>query len=91
MSVYKTVLLLLRNIYIAQEYLSTLNTLYFTLLLFTCLFIADTVVQSWPEVLRMTQILIYTKFAASVSLDIFVRSYYGILKYKCQRLLLTIA
>lgn len=30
---------------------------------------------------RMTQILISTKFAASVSLDIFVRCYYGILKY----------
>ena len=30
-------------------------------------------VQSWPKVLRMTQILISTKFAASVSLDIFVR------------------
>ena len=29
----------------------------------------------------MTQILISTKFAASVSLDIFVRCYYGILKY----------
>ena len=28
-------------------------------------------VQSWPKVLRMTQILISTKFAASVSLDIF--------------------
>uniref|UniRef100_A0A4W5JW74 N-acylneuraminate cytidylyltransferase n=1 Tax=Hucho hucho TaxID=62062 RepID=A0A4W5JW74_9TELE len=53
----------------------------------------------WKEVaymvLRMTQILIFTKFAASVSLDIFVRCYYGILKYNykyfmCQRLLLTI-
>ena len=33
-----------------------------------------------PKVLRMTQILISTKFAASVSLDIFVRCYYGILK-----------
>ena len=38
-------------------------------------------VQSWPKVLRMTQILPSTKFAASVSLDIFVRCYYGILKY----------
>ena len=38
-------------------------------------------VQSWPTVLRMTQILISTKFAASVSLDIFVRCYYGLLKY----------
>ena len=38
-------------------------------------------VQSWPKVLRKTQILIFTKFAASVSLDIFVRGYYGILKY----------
>jgi hypothetical protein len=28
-------------------------------------------VQSWPNVLRMTQILISTKFSASVSLDIF--------------------
>ena len=37
--------------------------------------------QSWPKVLRMTQILISTKFAASVSLDIFVRCYYGILEY----------
>ena len=37
--------------------------------------------QSWPKVLRMTQILISTKFAASVSSDIFVRCYYGILKY----------
>ena len=38
-------------------------------------------VQLWPKVLRMTQILISTKFAALVSLDIFVRCYYGILKY----------
>ena len=37
--------------------------------------------ESWPKVLRMTQILISTKFAASVYLDIFVRCYYGILKY----------
>ena len=36
---------------------------------------------SWSKVLRMTQILIFTKFAASVSLGIFVRCYYGILKY----------
>jgi hypothetical protein len=28
-------------------------------------------VKSWPKVLSMTQILIFTKFAASVSLDIF--------------------
>ena len=34
-----------------------------------------------PKVLRSTQILISTKFAASVSFDIFVRCYYGILKY----------
>ena len=38
-------------------------------------------IQLWPKVLRVTQILISTKFAASVSLDIFVRCYYGILKY----------
>jgi len=44
-------------------------------------FADDTTVQSWPKVLRMTQILISTKFATSVSLDIFVRCYYGILKY----------
>jgi hypothetical protein len=37
-------------------------------------------VQSLPKDMRMTQILIYTKFAASVSLDSFVRCYYGILK-----------
>ena len=29
-----------------------------------------TIVQSWPKVLRMTQLLISTKFAASVSVDI---------------------
>ena len=37
--------------------------------------------QSWPKVLRMTQIQIFTKFATSVSLDIFVICYYGRLKY----------
>ena len=41
----------------------------------------DYTVQLWPKYLRMTQILIFTKFAASVSLDIFVRCYYWILKY----------
>ena len=43
-------------------------------------------IQSWPKVLRMTQILIFTKSAASVSLDIFVRCYYGILKYNIKPL-----
>ena len=43
--------------------------------------IESCLVQSWPKVFRITQILIYTMFAASVSLDIFVRCYYGILKY----------
>ena len=38
-------------------------------------------VQSWPKVLRTTQKYIFTKFATSVALDIFVRCYYGILKY----------
>ena len=35
----------------------------------------------WTKVFRMTQIFIFIKSAASVSLDIFVRCYYGILKY----------
>ena len=44
-------------------------------------------IQSWPKVLRMTQIYIFTKFAASVSLDIFVRCYYGRLKYNYKHLI----
>ena len=38
-------------------------------------------VYSCGQKLRMTQILIFTKFAASVSLDMFVSCYCGILKY----------
>lgn len=37
-------------------------------------------VELWPKVLRMTSFFL-TKFAASVFLDIFVISFYGILKY----------
>ena len=41
----------------------------------------DLAVQLWPRVLRMTQVLVSPQFAASVFLDLFVRHYYGILKY----------
>lgn len=37
--------------------------------------------QPWPKVLRMIQILSFTKSVASVFLELFVRCYYGILKY----------
>ena len=40
-----------------------------------------TLVHLWPNVLRLTQVLVFPKFAASVFLDLFVRCYYGILKY----------
>jgi hypothetical protein len=59
-----------------------------TLLLFTISHFG--LLYSRGQKLIMKQILISTKFAASVSLDIFVRCYYGMLMYNykhfmCQR------